>query len=154
MSIEFSTHTNKMDEERRLYEAMKDLPDFECFPIPQSWFKRFNIQPRNPVSVKEYIHSNYAMEMSLKPKDLPPIIIDKPQQDGKLVEMVKVDEPVVEVISRPFELKEGEMFPAILPFLKDPLPEAQSPHQEDTQSDTESLASAHTQEQTDETSEQ
>ena len=102
-----------------LYNAMKDLPDFECWPIPQHWFKKFNIPPRNPISVREYIESGYAMKMAVAPKDLPPIIIDKPQQNGKLVQMVEEPPVPVELISRPFELKEGEMFPAVLPSLKD-----------------------------------
>ena len=123
-----------MDEETLLYNQMKDLPDFDCFPIPLHWYKKFGIPPRNPVPVAEYIESNYAMRMSVAKKDLPPIVIDKPQQDGKLVEMVKGEDIPVEVIQRPFELKEGEPFPAVLPFLKDYAPDEQSHHQADTSS--------------------
>lgn len=124
------------DEERKLYEALKELPDWECFPIPQSWFKKFNIPPRNPIGVREYIHSNYAMEMAVKPKDLPPIIIDEPQQGGKLVEVPKAEEVPIEVVSRPFELPEGKPFPAILPSLKtDPEPASQSGLQKEEQSE-------------------
>ena len=106
-----------LDEERDLYESLKDLPDFECFPIPSSWFKKFNIEPRGIIGPKEYIESNYAIKMALQPKQLPPLIIDKPQQNGKLVEMQESEVVPVEVVSRPFELKEGELFPAVLPFL-------------------------------------
>lgn len=133
------------DEERQLYEALKQLPDFECFPIPQSWFKKFNIPPRNPMSVREYIHENYAMKMAVAPKDLPPIIIDEPQQGGKLVEVPAVEDIPVEVISRPFEWKEGEPFPAILPSLsKDLVPEPQSCPQDLKQSESESSSTART----------
>ena len=59
------------------------------------------------------------MKMMFAPKDLPPIIIDKPQQDGKLMEFAPPEDVPVEVISRPFELKEGESFPAVLPSLKE-----------------------------------
>lgn len=115
------------DEERELYEALKNLPDFDCFPIPQSWFKKFNIPPRNPVGVREYIHSNYAMNMAVAPKQLPPIIIDEPQQGGKLVEIAPPEEVRVELISKPFEWPEGKPFPAVLPSLKtDPAPVQQS----------------------------
>lgn len=107
------------EEERKLYEALKDLPDFNCFPIPQRWFAEFNLPPRNPLPVQEYIKSNYAMKMMFAPKDLPPIIIDKPQQNGKLMEFAPPEDVPVEVISRPFELKEGESFPAVLPSLKE-----------------------------------
>lgn len=115
------------DEERQLYEALKQLPDFECFPIPQSWFKKFNIPPRNPVPVREYIHSNYAMNMAVAPKDLPPIIIDEPQQGGKLVEVAPPEEVRVELVSKPFDWPEGKPFPAVLPSLRtDPEPVQQS----------------------------
>jgi len=117
-----------MDDDTMLYNLMKDLPDFDCFPIPQHWFKKFNIPPRNPISVREFIESGYAMKMAVAPKDLPPIIIDKPQQNGKLVQMVEEPPVPVEVISRPFELKEGEMFPAVLPSLKDSEPLERSHH--------------------------
>lgn len=108
----------KMDEDTLLYNSMKDLPDFDCFPIPSHWFSKFGIPPRNPVSVREYIDSGYTFKMSIAPKDLPPLIISEPQQGGKLVEMI-IEEPVkVEVISRPLELKDGEAFPAVLPSLR------------------------------------
>lgn len=106
-------------EERELYEALKDLPDFDCFPIPQRWFKEFNIPPRNPITPAEYIKSNYATRMMFAPKDLPTIIIDKPQKDGKLIPFAPPEDIPVEVVSKPFELKEGESFPAILPSLKE-----------------------------------
>lgn len=116
------------DEERKLYEALKELPDFDCFPVPQRWFKAFNLPPRDPVSVREYIHSNYAMEMAVKPKDLPPIIIDEPQQGGKLVEPPPFEDVKVEVVSRPFDWDASKPFPAVLPSLAntDPEPASQS----------------------------
>jgi hypothetical protein len=131
-----------MDDDTMLYNAMKDLPDFECWPIPQHWFKKFNIPPRNPISVKEYIESGYAMKMAVAPKDLPPIIIDKPQKDGKLVQMVEEPPVPVELVSRPFELKEGEMFPAVLPSLKDSEPLLRSHHLVESEPDGEALGNA------------
>lgn len=107
-----------MDEELALLEELKKLPDFDRFPLPASWFAKYNIPPRTTVGPKEYIESNYAMRMALEPKDLPPLIITKPQtdKDGNviLVEMVKVEEPILDVRAKPFTLKEGEEFPAIL----------------------------------------
>jgi len=131
-----NTKMEATDEERKLYEAMKDLPDFDCFPIPQSWFKKFNIPPRNPVGVREYIHSNYAMAMAVAPKDLPPLIIDEPQQGGKLVEVAPPEEVPVELISKPFDWPEGKPFPAVLPSLKTiPEPASQSDPQNSEQSE-------------------
>jgi len=105
-------------EELALLEELKKLPDFECLPLPASWFKKYNIPPRSAVGPREYIHSNYAMECSIAPKDLPPIVIKEPlkDKDGKVivVEMVKVEEPILEVRERPFKLQDGEEFPIVL----------------------------------------
>ena len=107
-----------MDQELALLEELKKLPDFDRLPLPASWYKKYNIPPQTTVGPKEYIESNYAMRMAIEPKDLPPIVITKPQtdKDGNviLVEMVKVEEPALEVRAKPFTLKEGEEFPAIL----------------------------------------
>jgi hypothetical protein len=117
----------KMDEqeERALLEQLKQQPDFESLPIPASWFKKYNIPPRTACGPKEYIHSNYAIECSLAPKDLPPIILKEPQKDkdGKviLVEMVKVEEEILEVREKPFKLQDGEDFPVVLVDENDPI---------------------------------
>ena len=124
-----------LDEERDLYEALKDLPDFDCFPIPQSWFKKFNIPPRGVVNPREFIESNYTMKMSIAPKDLPPLIINEPQKDGKLFPLI-AEEPIpVELVSRQFELKDGEIFPAVLPFLKDHEPASSTENQHQDEKD-------------------
>lgn len=111
------------DEDKALYEELRHLPDWECLPIPQSWYKKFNIPPRNPISVKDSIASNYAMKMAFAPKDLPPIIINEPQQGGKLLEMMPPEEIPVEVISRPFE--EDITRVAVLPLLTELTPESE-----------------------------
>jgi len=50
-------------------------------------------------------------------KELPPLIIDEPQQGGKLV-VVPEQEPVtLEVVNRPFVWDEKKPFPAVLPFI-------------------------------------
>ena len=112
-------------EERELVEALKRSPEFECLPIPASWFKKYNIPPRTACGPREYIHSNYAIECSVAPKDLPPIDIKEPlkDKDGKviLVEMVKVEEEILPVRERPFVLENGEPFPIVLLKDDDPI---------------------------------
>lgn len=105
--------------EQSLYNELSKLPDFDCLPIPQSWFKKFGIPPRNPISTREYLESNYAIKMTFAPKDLPPLIINIPQQNGKLVEVPEVEEVQHTIVSRPFEIPEGEPFPVVLPSLTD-----------------------------------
>lgn len=128
-------------EEQEAYDLIKDLPDFENYPIPTSWFKKFNIPPRNPTSVRDYLKENHAMKMANAPKQLPPLIVREPQQNGKLVKMIEEEPIKVETIQRPFVLKEGEEFPDVLPFLKDyafPSPTPNPPTDTHTQDDSKS----------------
>ena len=101
-------------EEVELLYALKQLPDFECFPIPESWYKKYKIAPRGVVNPREFMNSNYAMEKSLEYKDLPPLIIDEPQQGGKLVQFIDEAPPPVELRSRPFEHDPSRPFPAVI----------------------------------------
>jgi len=101
-------------EEVELLYALKQLPDFDCLPIPAYWFEKYKLAPRAAVGPKEYIESNHAMKMAVAPKDLPPIIIDEPQQGGKLVTPAPFESVPVELRSRPFVVPEGKPFPAVI----------------------------------------
>lgn len=95
------------DGEDQLYHLMKDLPDFLSYPLPARWFKKYNIAPLEPTNIREYIHSNYAFKCMFSPKELEPIIINKPQTDlsgnVKLVQLVEEEPIKVEVVSKPYE---------------------------------------------------
>ena len=95
--------------EDQLYNQLKDLPDFMNLPLPNRWFKKYNIPPIEPINVRDYIHSNHAFKMMFAPKDLDPIIINEPQRDLsgniKLVKMVEPEPIEVEVVSKPYEPK-------------------------------------------------
>ena len=104
-----NTRQTTIDEEGedQLYNLLKDLPDFLNYPLPARWFKKYNIPPIEPTNVRDYIHSNHAFKMMFAPKDLPPIIIDKPQTDlsgnVKFVKMIEPEPIEVEVVSKPYE---------------------------------------------------
>jgi len=117
------------DEERTLLNVLMAQPDFECLPIPASWFKKYSIPPRAAVAPREYIESNYAMKKANEQKDLPPLIIDEPQQNGKVVPVAPPDDTKVELVNRPFEWKENKPFPAVfVPSLEDlNIPECHNP---------------------------
>jgi len=108
-------------EEVELLYALKQLPDFDCFPIPESWFKKYNLAPRGAIAPREFMESNYTMSMAVAPKDLPPLIFDEPQQGGKLVRFIDEPPPAVEVRSRPFEWDNTKPFPATLIKDDDPI---------------------------------
>ena len=42
-----------MDE--AIYNQLKDLPDFEKYPLPNHWYEKFNIPAPRPVSVSDFI---------------------------------------------------------------------------------------------------
>lgn len=98
------------DEERKLIESLKKLPDFECFPLPLSWYKKHNLEFPAPMDAREFMKSNYAMKMALEKKDLPPIVIKEPQKDKdgkvKLIEPFPLDDKPLEVKARVLESHE------------------------------------------------
>ena len=102
------------EDEMRLLRSLQMQPDFDSLPIPVYWFKKYGIPPRAAVGPREYIESNYAMDKSTELKDLPPLIIDEPQQGGKLVPLHPPEIVKVEVVSRPFEHDSSKPFPATI----------------------------------------
>jgi hypothetical protein len=108
-------------DEKELLDELRKLPDFECFPLPASWYKKYGLTPPGAVNPREYIESNYAIKCSVAPKDLPPLIIREPQQNGKLVDAPPVEEIKAETLCRPYTLTET---PDVLPSLRElPIPE-------------------------------
>lgn len=102
------------EDEKKLLEVLKAQPDWECLPIPAYWFKKYGIPPREAVGPKEYIESNYAMRKAVEPKDLPPIIIDEPQQGGKLYPVAPPENVDIKVVNRPFDMNPNKPFPAVI----------------------------------------
>ena len=100
-------------EELEFVKMLQAQPDFECLPIPAYWFKKYNIPPREATAPTEYIESNYAMKRANEPKDLPPIIIDEPQQGGKVYPVAPPEDIKVDVVSRPFNWTGDKPFPAV-----------------------------------------
>jgi hypothetical protein len=111
-----------IDEDEAIWNAIKDFPDVECFPLPIRFFKKFGIQPRSIETTKEYLATQYTIQKSIERKDLPPLIIDEPQRDAegkiKLVAVAPPEEIVVETVQRPFVHEEGKTL-VVLPSLRD-----------------------------------
>ena len=101
-------------DELAMLELLKAQPDFDCLPIPAYWFKKYNLPPREAVGPREFISSNYAMKKANEEKDLPPIIISEPQQNGKLWPVLPPENIPVEVVSRPFDWDSSKIFPAVI----------------------------------------
>jgi hypothetical protein len=101
------------EDELALLNILKSQPDFECLPLPGYWFKKYNLPPRAAVGPAEYIESNYAMKKANEPKELPPIIIDEPQQGGKVYPLAPPEVIDVKVINRKFAWDQSKPFPAV-----------------------------------------
>ena len=90
-----------------LIEELKQLPDFECYPLPKEWYKKYNLKFPVPETVKESKENNYAFKQ--KQYNLPPIIINEPIRDLSnniiLAPLHPPDEleKCIEVIQKPFD---------------------------------------------------
>jgi hypothetical protein len=116
--------TNVNIDEDALYNELKNSPDFDCMPLPARWFKKYNIPARTTPTTREFLESGYTLMRAVEHKDLPPIIHDEPQQNGKLAVPHAFEEIKVDVVSRPFEWDSSKPFPSVLPMLKElPVPE-------------------------------
>jgi len=102
--------------EDALYEQLRQLPDFDCFPLPANWFKKYNIPPVSQPTTREYLESQYTVKCAVAPKDLPPIFINEPQQGGKLVPVAPPEDINVQTISRPMTLTDYMVHPSLLDF--------------------------------------
>jgi hypothetical protein len=107
-----------MDSDERMFELLKAQPDFECFVLPSHWYKKFNIEPVKAEDPASFIKSNYTQICSAKPKDLPPIIIDEPQDNGRTWKVFPEEKVDVKVVTRPF-VQTTKSFPAVLPALQE-----------------------------------
>jgi hypothetical protein len=109
------------EEEHAIYLSMRELEDFSCFPLPQTWYKKYGIEQPGLINPREYMESNYALKMQFAKKDLPTITRGPlKDEEGNIRLLPFLDPPKIEVetITRPFR-KEGDFNPDILPGLID-----------------------------------
>ena len=101
-------------DEDALYAELKTLPDFDCLPLPAHWYKKYNIPPATIQTTRDFLESRYTIKCAVAPKDLPPLIIKEPQQNGKLVPVHPPEDIKVETISRPYVPNDGVVHPYLL----------------------------------------
>ena len=102
------------EDEKKLLEVLQSQPDWDCLPIPAYWFRKYGIPPRAAVAPREYIESNYAMRKANETKDLPPLIIDEPQDNGRLYPVAPPEKVDIQLVSRPFITDPSKPFPAVI----------------------------------------
>jgi len=107
-------------DEQELYIAMKSLPDFDCWPLPHTWYTKFGIPLPTVIGPKEYMESGYTTKCTYEMKKLPPLILNEPQDGGRLVIVPETVPVEVSTTQVPFDCP--GIFPAVLPSLCDPSP--------------------------------
>ena len=99
-------------DEDKLYEILKEQPDFDCLPLPARWFKKYNIPPREATDFTSFVNSRYTVRCAFAPKDLPAIVLKEPIKDlsgnVRLVQPVPFEEIPIEIIQKPYQIKEEE----------------------------------------------
>lgn len=105
--------TTDIDEDA-LFNELRKLPDFDCFPLPARWYKKYNIPPLEQPNTREFLNSHYTIKCATAPKDLPPLIINEPQQGGKLVPVAPPPDIEVKTIQRPLEVDQFVVHPMLM----------------------------------------
>ena len=101
---EFVLTPEQAELEDRLYNEMKQSPEWDVLPKPARWYKKYNIPPMRVLSTAEVLNSDYHNKVKLIPRTLPPIIYDKPQRDGYTWELKEVkDEIRFTLTEKPYE---------------------------------------------------
>lgn len=67
------------EREAEIVAELKRLPDFVMYPIPQHWYKKYDIAPRKPFNFKEFVesgewyksHFNPAVEREIRTEPAP-----------------------------------------------------------------------------------
>lgn len=85
-----------------LYESLKELPDFSCYPLPKEWYAHFKIPLPETLSVKDFINSGYTMKCQFATNDSFEDITE-PQDGGRLLTIPKPPEIEVIVESKPLK---------------------------------------------------
>jgi len=86
----------KTDEE--LYAQLKDMPNFEKFPLPEHWYKKFNIVKPKAMSFQEFALSRAWLEHKFD-SDMTYEIRKEPAPGG-VRPIIEVEPPQMEIITR------------------------------------------------------
>lgn len=66
-----------------IFSMLKQLPDFDRFPLPKNWYEKFNIPPPKIPSLREALKSHYETQLAfLNSPDVPEIEIRPPAEGG------------------------------------------------------------------------
>ena len=87
----------RTDEE--LYEELRHCPDFDKLPLPETWYKKFNIPRPTAVDFKTFANSGYWLKCATDPNTIREICTEP--APGGVRPILDVKQPEVEVITKP-----------------------------------------------------
>jgi hypothetical protein len=94
------------EKEDELYNALKDLPDFDRLPLPESWYKKYNLRRPEPVDFKTFAMERRWLAHKYD-SDLTFEIRKEPAPGG--VRPILESEPIpVEIIQKPIDQTSSE----------------------------------------------
>jgi len=98
MTDTITTGKVMFEDEEALYNELKNLPDFDRLPLPDTWYKKFNIPRPEPVSLQDFALSRAWLKHKYDP-DIKYEIREEPASGG--VRPIIEPEPIpVEIITK------------------------------------------------------
>ena len=86
----------KSDEQ--IFTILKDLPDFNRFPLPKTWYEKFNIPPPKIPTLREALKSHYETQLAfLNSPDVPEVEV-RPPAEGGVRPILEVETPEMKII--------------------------------------------------------
>ena len=70
----------KTDEE--IYNSLKELPDFDRFPLPKDWYTKFNIPPPKIPTLRDALKAHYEAQLAYLNSPEVPVEIRPPAEGG------------------------------------------------------------------------
>ena len=83
--------------EEELVKIIMSLPDGENYPLPASFYKKYNLNPAKAISFKEYANSKIWLKRQFEEKDLPALVLKPEDLPAEVVPYVKMPEVKADV---------------------------------------------------------
>lgn len=81
---EITVDSSKTYTEEEMVELIKQLPDGMRFPLPMSWYEKYNIPFPEPMSFNDALHNSYKVMFNDAPIEI------RPLAEGGVREMPKL----------------------------------------------------------------
>ena len=85
----------KTDEE--IYNSLKDLPDFDRFPLPKDWYEKFNIPPPKIPTLRDALKAHYEAQLAYLNSPEVPVEVRPPAEGGvrPILDVVQAEMKVI-----------------------------------------------------------